>query len=172
MDNKKLYEHVLLRSTGFIKKPTSPMDVTRISNYVYLGNFQNALDSPKSSVAYKYILNLTTKRYTLECSNATIIHIPLVDDVNVDITKHLDSITDFLNKCEKHKEPVLVHCVAGVNRSGAIIMAYVMTKKNKDNIPTFIYFLHMYYEIKELRGAFLENPSFRKQIIRKYVLSD
>ncbi|WRO02433.2 Tyr/ser protein phosphatase, partial [Monkeypox virus] len=50
-----------------------------------------------------------------------------------------------------------VHCVAGVNRSGAMILAYLMSK-NKESSP-MLYFLYVYHSMRDLRGAFVENPS-------------
>ncbi|WRV00929.1 Tyr/ser protein phosphatase, partial [Monkeypox virus] len=33
-----------------------------------------------------------------------------------------------------------------------------------------LYFLYVYHSMRDLRGAFVENPSFKRQIIEKYVI--
>ncbi|AAF17951.1 gp069L [Rabbit fibroma virus] len=172
MDKKSLYENVLLKSTGALPKARIPTKMMRVTDYVYLGNYNDAKAVPTSGVGFKYILNLTTeKKYTIKNSSVTIIHMPLVDDEYTDLTKYFDYTTTFLSNCEDKHYPVLVHCMAGVNRSGAIIMAYLMSRKSKD-IPAFMYFLYIYHSIREQRGAFLENPSFRRQIIEKYIINE
>lgn len=168
MDKKSLYKYLLLRSTGDMHRAKSPTIMTRVTNNVYLGNYKNAMNAPSSEVKFKYVLNLTMDKYTLPNSNINIIHIPLVDDTTTDISKYFDDVTAFLSKCDQRNEPVLVHCAAGVNRSGAMILAYLMSK-NKESSP-MLYFLYVYHSMRDLRGAFVENPSFKRQIIEKYVI--
>ncbi|ABQ43547.1 dual specificity Ser/Thr and Tyr phosphatase [Tanapox virus] len=171
MDKKCIYENVLLKSTGLLPKAKAPTKMTRVTDYVYLGNYNNALSINEYGIQFKYILNLTTEKYKICNSSVNIIHMPLLDNETTDLTKHFDYVTNFLSKCDKNHYPVLVHCIAGVNRSGAMIMAYLMTKRNKD-VPAFMFFLYVYHSMREQRGAFLENPSFRKQIIEKYVIKN
>ncbi|APG58289.1 putative dual specificity protein phosphatase H1-like protein [BeAn 58058 virus] len=141
----------------------------RVTEYVYLGNYNDAINAPYSDVKFKYILNLTPEKYKIVNSPINIIHLPLIDDECTDLSKYFDYTTNLLTKCETEHYPILVHCIAGVNRSGAIIMAYLMSRRSKD-IPAFMYFLYIYHAMREKRGAFLENVSFRKQIINKYIV--
>ncbi|RAX31890.1 UNVERIFIED_CONTAM: hypothetical protein DQE83_26555 [Escherichia coli] len=171
MDKKSLYENVLLKSTGSLPKAKAPSKMMRVTDYVYLGNYYDAINAISSNVKFKYILNLTTEKYCFNDSRINIIHMPLIDDEKTNLNDHFDYVTNFLSKCDEEHYPVLVHCVAGVNRSGAMIMAYLMSKRSKD-IPAFIYFLYIYHSMREKRGAFIENPSFRKQLIDKYIINE
>ncbi|AWU47115.1 Tyr/Ser phosphatase [Sea otter poxvirus] len=168
MDKKKLYEYILLRSTSSSYSLHAPQDITKITKYVYLGNLDNAINVHKSGIPFKYMLNLTTTTYTPTLPGVTVIHIPLLDDNVTDVTKYFDDIVNFLNNCENRQMPVLVHCVAGVNRSGVIIAAYLLSRRNA-NIPPFVYFLYIIHGLREKRGAFVENDSFKKQLIRYYI---
>ncbi len=159
---------LLLRSTGCFHRPKFPQKITKITDYVYLGNLENAKNIHKSGIDFKYVVNLTTEEYKLP-GGVTMIHVPLVDDIRTDISKYFNDVTSFLSRCEKRKEAVLVHCFAGINRSGSMIMAYLMTRK-KSAVTSFNYFLYVYHELRKIRGAFIENPSFRKQIIDRYVI--
>nr|WGO62699.1 Tyr-Ser kinase [Wadden Sea poxvirus] len=168
MNKKSIHKNILLKCTGYLPKAKLPNTMTRITDYVYLGNYKDAMMICDSGINFKYILNLTTETYKLKNKNITIINIPITDDVKTNISIYFDDVTKFLSKCDERKTPVLVHCVAGVNRSGAMIMAYLMSKKIND-IPDVIYFLYIYHYLREQRGAFIENPSFKKQIIDRYI---
>ncbi|AST09290.1 tyr-ser protein phosphatase [Murmansk poxvirus] len=170
MDKKSLYKYLLLRSTGDMPKAKTPTIMTRVTKNVYLGNYKNAMEAPYSTINFKYILNLTMEKYSFRDSNINIIHIPLIDDMSTDISKYFDDVTEFLAKCDQRDEPVLVHCIAGVNRSGSMILAYMMSK-NKVVSPV-LYFLYVYHTLRDLRGAFVENSSFRRQIIEKYITNN
>ncbi|AEN03668.1 tyr/ser protein phosphatase [Yokapox virus] len=170
MDKKSLYKYLLLRCTGDMQKAKSPTVMTRVTKNVYMGNYKNAMEAPCSIVDFKYILNLTMENYSFCDSNINIIHIPLIDDMSTDISKYFDYVTDFLTKCDERNEPVLVHCVAGVNRSGSMILAYMMSR-NKTVSP-MVYFLYVYHTLRDLRGAFVENSSFRRQIIERYIINN
>ncbi|ATI21016.1 Tyr/Ser phosphatase IFN-gamma inhibitor [Western grey kangaroopox virus] len=166
MDKKQLYKEIILRST------TTPVgdrvdEITRITSYVYLGSFNNVASLPPDHT-FRYIVNMSMMRYTPRGDNVTVINLPIPDNDTVRIRRYFDVVADFLEKCERHRTPVLVHCVAGVNRSGAVIMAYLLRTKNK-NIPTLVYFLYVYHELKRIRGAFLENRSFKDQLLDHYL---
>ncbi|ANS71159.1 tyr/ser phosphatase, ifn-gamma inhibitor [Pteropox virus] len=167
MDKKSLYEDLLMKSTNVIPVQ-APKNITKITNYIYLGNFNNVLNMHLYGINFKYTLNLTTSTYTPTIPGVTVFNIPIKDDNVTDVTKYFDDVTGFLQKCEERKMPVLVHCVAGVNRSGVMIMAYLMSQKPL-NVPSFVYFLYVYHSLKEKRSAFLENASFKKQVIKYYV---
>ncbi|EDO34381.1 predicted protein, partial [Nematostella vectensis] len=49
-----------------------------------------------------------------------------LDEPNADLLSHLDECIRFIEDGIKHEEPVLVHCLAGVSRSIAVILAYIM----------------------------------------------
>ncbi|CCD83248.1 tyrosine kinase/phosphatase [Squirrelpox virus] len=171
MDGKNIYEGLLLKSTGQLPRARSPRGMTRITENVYLGNYKDAMGIAASGVAFRYVLNLTTERYTLKNQpHVTVVHIPLVDDESSDVRKYFDEVVAFLDRCERQCSPVLVHCVAGVNRSGVMIMAYLLHRRPRSVSP-FVYFLYVYHGLREQRGAFVENPSFRRQLIEHYVLA-
>lgn len=43
--------------------------------------------------------------------------------------KHLDQFTDFMDECVVNKRKVLVHCVAGINRSATLLIAYLVRRR-------------------------------------------
>jgi len=52
------------------------------------------------------------------------------DKANYDIIgKHLNEFTDFMDECVVNKRKVLVHCVAGINRSATLLIAYLVRRR-------------------------------------------
>ena len=54
------------------------------------------------------------------------------DHTSYDITTHFDECFEFLDRCRREGRKVLVHCVAGINRSAAIVVAYMCDRYKID----------------------------------------
>ena len=52
------------------------------------------------------------------------LYLEIDDSPMEDLFKHLPSVVEFIEK--KKDTNVLVHCVSGISRSGACVIAYVM----------------------------------------------
>ncbi|CAD8076832.1 unnamed protein product [Paramecium sonneborni] len=97
-------------------------------------------------VNFKNTLNISHKIYKVEDSEKAQI-IEYFDDINQEISTGLNSGS------------VLVHCAAGISRSSACVIAYIM-KTNKWSYEKTFYF------VKEKRLAINPNPGFKKQLIQ------
>ena len=77
------------------------------------------------------------------------------------LKKHLMECQLFVNKCKKMKNgKIVIHCHAGINRSG-VIMAAIYMLEEKKNI------LDVVKHLRLCRGnACLWNESFVKQLIK------
>nr|WNT71190.1 MAG: putative protein-tyrosine phosphatase [Equine parapoxvirus] len=166
---------LLLRCTRAPAAPALPTAMTRLTENVYLGSAADARAAVRgeAAVAFKCLVNMTTSAYEVP-GGITVFHVPLRDDSATDITPIIPPLVQLLERLDKDGSPTLVHCVAGVNRSGAAAMAYLMHRKCADTpgmtaAAKFVFFLRTYYELRDARGAFLENASFRSQVIRMFV---
>ncbi|CAD8138824.1 unnamed protein product [Paramecium pentaurelia] len=97
-------------------------------------------------VSFKNSLNISHKIYKVEDTEKAQI-IEYFDEINKEISTGLNSGS------------VLVHCAAGISRSSACIIAYLMKTYQWPYEKTF-------YFVKEKRLAINPNPGFKKQLIQ------
>lgn len=58
------------------------------------------------------------------------IGLPCDDDPRCDIIgSHLDAFVDFVDMCAVKEKKVLVHCVAGINRSATLLVGYLVKSR-------------------------------------------
>ena len=80
------------------------------------------------------------------------------DDGEYDILQHFDNACAFIEHARKTGGKVLVHCIMGINRSGAIALAYLMqTLKLGPGQATFY--------VKRRRRLILSNEGFQYQLL-------
>jgi dual specificity phosphatase 12 len=56
--------------------------------------------------------------------------ITIEDDEDANLLDHLPEALDFVSNAVESQMNVLVHCVAGVSRSAAVVVAYLMKSKS------------------------------------------
>jgi atypical dual specificity phosphatase len=84
-------------------------------------------------------------------------HISILDLPEVKITEYFDECFAFINSALQAGGRILVHCMAGVSRSAAIVIGYLM-KNNSMNFET------AYCHVKSKRPSVQPNSGFLKQL--------
>ena len=83
-----------------------------------------------------------------------------LDDAAYDIIgRHLLEAAAFIRSARRNAGACLIHCHAGVNRSAALMIAYLLLD---ERMPL----LEAVHRCAEARGTILTNPSFRLQVAR------
>jgi protein-tyrosine phosphatase len=87
--------------------------------------------------------------------------INLFDDENEDIEKYFNQSFEFIENALKNKKnSVLVHCNAGVSRSSAFVIAYLLQK------GIFKNFKDAFDHVKKCRPIISPNSGFIEQLIQ------
>lgn len=102
---------------------------SKVDNNIYLGGFLCS--------EYEHNLKDLGVTHILVASSTLEIHFPekfeylrlnLIDDDEEDILQYFEMVYDFLESCFAKGGKVLIHCAAGVSRSGACTVSYFMKK--------------------------------------------
>lgn len=86
-------------------------------------------------------------------------HVPLEDVGNGDgdLLPILRRAVPMIERSIALRRPVLVHCMAGVSRSAAVVIAYLM---RRDRLP----FYSAFVQLASVRGTVNPNVGFRRQL--------
>ena len=134
------------------------MSYTKILDKLYLGN----LDSTSKIKKVNIIISIGCKSKHDHLNNNIInIRMSITDKNTTDITPYLDEVTDIIYDGLKDNKKILVHCKAGINRSTAFIIAYLI-KYNNMTLE-----VAQKYVLNRRRVKFKEN--FMEQIRKKYI---
>lgn len=111
----------------------------KIINNLYIGDMYSIHDKFFYNKKKLLVINATTVVKFNKLLKSTNIRIPVNDDLtkysNTVLFNNMDHLTDIIHKYLKNDYIVLVHCVAGRQRSCAIVAGYLMKyhKMSKNN---------------------------------------
>ena len=143
----------------------------QLSDHVYLGNIQNATDLDLlRATGITHVLSCVATRRTVETGGESpyaedesgvrgFLLIPAEDREDFDIQRFFDVAILFLDKVKSVNGKALVHCNMGVNRSAAVVAAYLMVDLNSTLLNVVAY-------IKTKRLVILSNKGFRRQLVQ------
>lgn len=86
------------------------------------------------SLGISAVLNLVSVEEDSDVSNAycreglDFMHLPMYDMESYKLDSVVEKGTDYIERCLRADRKILVHCVAGMSRSPAIVIAYFITK--------------------------------------------
>lgn len=117
------------------RRPPLPFDRTGyatpsivIDDFLYHGDFQHA-----SNINLLKKLNIQHIIDACDCKldatilkNFNVLWVNVNDELGSNVRKHFEETNEFLYKCRKKNEKVLVHCQMGISRSSSIVLAYLM----------------------------------------------
>lgn len=145
-----------------------PVHPTKLTDKLYIGNQDNADDvTLLSSLEITHVLNcagtrnfdLTRSPYPPSSGISGFLMIPAQDYDEFNIMQYFDDAIGFLDGAILSGGKAFVHCSIGVNRSGAIVAAYLMISQRKRLMDVIV-------ELKAKRLLILCNMGFRKQLVQ------
>ena len=136
-----------------------------IPGFMWLGDASNAMDA--ETHGFNGIVNcaardtLTNRDYydpSWKYEEYTASDDP---DYNI-LDEHLDDFVNFMDECRGENNRVLVHCVAGINRSATLCIAYLVIRERMTLSEAV---RHCF----AARPCILTNSSFVMQLIERFV---
>ena len=80
------------------------------------------------------------------------------DDEDYDILQHHEAVHAFIEDARKSGGKAFIHCIMGINRSGALAISYTMVHRHMGPIATT-------KMVKRARQVILTNNHFQEQVI-------
>ena len=148
-----------------------------IPDFLWLGDEDDAIDSPwLERMGITHVLNCASRTETgRQCSlmkTLQCLELNAEDAPGYDLFgNHMEAALTFLDAAASKRSPrVLVHCVAGVNRSAAIVVAFLMARgfsggrgpASEDSMPLIDAIRHVF----EHRPIVLSNDCFLRQLVK------
>eukprot|EP00759_Apiculatamorpha_spiralis_P013896 PhF_6_TR20625/c0_g1_i1/m.29720 len=107
---------------------THPM--THIIDHIYLGSAKDADLSNLAHHEITYVLNVAKEVTPIDHPTLTVRHLTLQDDSHENLEIHVDDAVAFMDSAAANGTKILVHCRKGISRSAALVIAYLMRKKD------------------------------------------
>ncbi|XP_072281876.1 dual specificity protein phosphatase 8-like [Pyxicephalus adspersus] len=139
---------------------TATVSVTRILPHLYLGSQNDAMDQEViNENGITHVLNVS---YSCPkpnfISDNHFLRIPINDSYCEKILPWLSAAVEFIGKVELINGKVLVHCLAGISRSAAVAIAYIMRSMGLSLDDAYRF-------VKEKRPTISPNFNFLGQLL-------
>ncbi len=163
-DEHKPEELIENKPFGYLLRTEPDLTIDQIIPNLYLSGDDVAQDYDLlRSKSITHILNLTTNVACLYANrNIKYKHLIVYDLPHENILKHFTDAFEFMNGAlfDENQGVVLVHCNAGVSRSSAFVIGYLMTR------GVFKSYSKAYTHVKQCRNKVSPNHGFVSQLKR------
>ncbi len=133
--------------------------MTHIIDGLYIGSESNAKNLEElSSEQIRYIVNVTSHVPLYHSEQFQYCHLPADDTQKQNLLEYFDRAYSFIRNAIENNGKVLVHCVAGISRSPAIVIGFLMryAKMNMNDAYDFV---------KRKRSIVSPNLNFMGQLL-------
>ena len=145
----------------------APRGMTKICDHLYLGNFENARQiAALKENGVTYVINTVHEE-----KGFTKTGIPFYgeefeylgfyseDNGTYPILRHFNEVFKFIEKARENNSKCLIHCMAGINRSGCLATAYYMVYNGIGPISAVKH-------VHDARGMLLSNEKFIERLVK------
>ncbi|XP_034451266.1 dual specificity protein phosphatase 18-like [Hippoglossus hippoglossus] len=141
--------------------PAGLSGLCQVTEHLYLSNGRAARDAAQvSRCKISCIISVTETRWSCPpAAGVEHIHIPLSDSPGSPLIDHFDRVSDIIQRTAEGGGRTLVHCNAGVSRSSALCIAFLMRHGG-------LSLLEAHGTVRTSRPMVRPNMGFWKQLIR------
>jgi dual specificity MAP kinase phosphatase len=133
--------------------------MTHIIDGLYIGSESNAKNFEElSSEQIRCIVNVTSHVPLYHLEQFQYYHIPADDTQKQNLLEYFDQAYSFIHNAIENNEKVLVHCVAGISRSPAIVIGFLMRYANMNMNEAYDF-------VKRKRSIVSPNLNFMGQLL-------
>ena len=166
-DNQRRYVKAIERVVGgALRTKTQPHKISKLLEHLYLGSQIDAQDiGMLQSLGITHILNTVDGTFQSETSveyyDGKFKYLGFQSDdlLNYPIMKHFEETFNFVEDARTSGGKCLIHCISGINRSGALSVGYVMVHNNIGPVSAVRYVLAK-------RGVILSNHGFIERLVK------
>jgi len=138
------------------KMKDSPCEIVPL---LFLSGFLPSIHKKKlQTLQIKSIINVTADFPIPFPEHFNYLKIPIQDTESVNIYQYFEKTSDLIDRSIQMKEPILVHCMAGISRSSTIVVAYLMKHKKLDLKSAFLL-------VRKNRPIIAPNKGFFRQLL-------
>jgi dual specificity MAP kinase phosphatase len=134
--------------------------MTRIIDGLFIGSESNAKNLEElSSEQIRYIVNVTSHLPLYHSDKLHYYQIPADDTQKQNLIDYFDEAYRFIRNAIDNNEKVLVHCVAGISRSPAIVISFLMRYAHMNMNDAYEF-------VKSKRSIVSPNLNFMGQLLQ------
>lgn len=137
----------------------------KVEEYLYLGDFNTALN--RAALLHQGIthcLSILSDPYEIFPNDFKYLCLDIEDDAESQIKEVFDQCHKFIDTAQAANGKCFVHCAAGVSRSAAIVLSYLMTKK-RVTADEALRYLRVVRPVVSPNSGFLEQlKAYEKQL--------
>ncbi|KAI8052528.1 dual specificity phosphatase 12 [Syncephalis plumigaleata] len=132
--------------------------LTKVYHQLYISDYETAQNISKlRETGITHVVRCLVDVDEEQCHDGiTYLNIEIQDVEQANLLQHLPSTCNFIQEALTRNQSVLVHCQAGVSRSAAVVIAYIMKMEQLSYEQALIY-------VQKTRASVLPNTGFRDQ---------
>ena len=137
---------------------------TKITDNIYIGSINSVNREKLKELKISHIIVAGKNLVNENHKDFNVLEVLLDDSYEQELISNIKLVNNYLESIDKNnlnepnnKSNVLIHCYAGISRSGSILIGYLM-KKNKISYDT------AYNSVKKIYSKIFPNENFQKQL--------
>lgn len=146
----------MVHERGTSRSPAS--QISCITDFLYLAGARGVRAPLLRELGITMVVNTTVELPLLPLDGIEVVALRIQDAVGQDLESHLDEITDRIEVEREKGGRVLVHCVAGVSRSPAVVLGYLVKYARMSLRMAF-------QQVRSSRPCVRPNAGFFRQLI-------